>query len=151
MHCLTWGAAIIDWFEHSHDQFDASEYLHIGVMLNKYFCVFPFLHFYYLTQNSGHNWLDLFLKQFFRRNFRISVTMRDFINSLWINNNLQLFCENSTKILVQKECYPVVTCLVSLENGKLHSTIQIGLLSSEAWENMYMYVGMTCIRNKAHA
>ena len=151
MHCLTWGAAIIDWFEHSHDQFDASEYLHIGVMLNKYFCVFPFLHFYYLTQNSGHNWLDLFLKQFFRRNFRISVTMRDFINSLWINNNLQIFCENIKKMLLQIEFYPVVSCLVSLENGKLHSTIQIGLLSSEAWENMYMYVGMTCIRNKAHA
>ena len=25
MHCLTWGAAIIDEFEHSHDQFDAVE------------------------------------------------------------------------------------------------------------------------------
>ena len=80
MHCLTWGAAIIDWFEHSHDQFDASEYLHLGVMLNKYFCVFPFLHFYYLTQNSGHNGLELFVKQFSQRNSHICVFMRYFFN-----------------------------------------------------------------------
>ena len=145
MHCLTWGAAIIDWFEHSHDQFDASEYLHIGVMLNKYFCVFPFLHFYYLTQNSGHNGLELFLKQFSRRIF-VSAFSWD-ISSIY----LQLFFENTKKMLLQKEFYPVVSFLVSLENGKLHSAIQIGLLSSEAWENMYMYVGMTCILNKAHA